>query len=502
MNDDVFGLPLSPDDFAEAANIPDNVPMSGPDAEDPIEMAGLFEGDIAHMDSKAMMDGGIAFDGDDMVFRNAIREEGSLWPEAEIPYLISSSYTQRERAVIAKAVAAFEKNTCIRIVPRTTQKDYIHVRKGSGCSSAVGVVGGVQELSLAGGCIYHGIVMHEFMHAAGFWHEQSRPDRGDHVIINWSNIISGMDYNFHKYEWTKIQSLDEPYDVTSIMHYGPYAFAANRRKRTITPIKPTDQMGQRNGFSEIDINKLNKLYKCQGTGGSAVGPTKAPEPSACQDNNAYCSEWSARGECSKNPTWMNVNCAKSCGTCKACADHNTFCLSWAKDGECGNTGATWASTARTRAACASVATLPTALTGTSTAPRGPTAVSCTTNPDFMLQDCKKACGACWLTGRRRWQLPWRRRTCTPGRWQPLDPVVITVSQGVDIGGRHRYKVYLPVFSFVERGSCNAISPIFKSNEVGSRQGRRKGAMKGSRMCYMYCCLVSMIFTFILWWIGN
>ncbi|XP_043233574.1 zinc metalloproteinase nas-4-like [Amphibalanus amphitrite] len=395
MSDDVFGLPLSPEDFAAAADIPDDVPQSGPGAEDPIELAGLFEGDISHMEStKVLLDGDVAFDGDDMFVRNAIREEGSLWPDSEIPYLISSSYTQRERAIIAKAVAAFEKNTCIRIVPRTTQKDYIHVRKGSGCSSAVGVVGGVQELSLADGCVYPGVVMHEFMHAAGFWHEQSRPDRGDHVIINWGNIISGMDYNFHKYEWTKIQSLDEPYDVTSIMHYGPYAFAANRKLRTITPIKPTDQMGQRNGFSEIDIKKLNKLYKCQGTGGGAVGPTKAPEPSACQDNNEYCSEWSARGECTKNPTWMNVHCAKSCGTCKACADHNTYCLSWAKSGECANNwsymsiycrdscglclGSDFAHCADKNKYCADWAEIG----------------ECTNNPDFMLQDCKKACGAC------------------------------------------------------------------------------------------------------------
>lgn len=38
---------------------------------------------------------------------------------------------------------------------------------------------------------------------------------------------------------------------------------------------------------------------------------------ACQDihNTANCKRWAAVGECNKNPTWMEVNCPRSCLVC-------------------------------------------------------------------------------------------------------------------------------------------------------------------------------------------
>ena len=52
-------------------------------------------------------------------------------------------------------------------MPRTSQRDYIHIVKGSGCSSSVGRVGRGQKVSLGRGCVYKGIVEHELMHALG-----------------------------------------------------------------------------------------------------------------------------------------------------------------------------------------------------------------------------------------------------------------------------------------------------------------------------------------------
>ncbi len=58
----------------------------------------------------------------------------------------------------------------------------------SRCGSSVGMVGGKQGLSLDPPCVQARTIQHEFIHAAGFFHEQERHDRDDYILVAEANI--------------------------------------------------------------------------------------------------------------------------------------------------------------------------------------------------------------------------------------------------------------------------------------------------------------------------
>ena len=63
------------------------------------------------------------------------------------------------------------------------------VVKDTGCFSFPGRVTGEQTLSLGEGCFSQDTIIHEFIHAIGFYHEHNRPDRNYYIDVQWDNII-------------------------------------------------------------------------------------------------------------------------------------------------------------------------------------------------------------------------------------------------------------------------------------------------------------------------
>ncbi|KAH9424106.1 hypothetical protein DERP_004288 [Dermatophagoides pteronyssinus] len=186
------------------------------------------------------------------------------WPYGRIPYVMENKFTDQERAAIARGMMILQERTCIRFVPKKqNDHDYVLIKRGPGCAAHVGKIGGQQWVILGQGCYGIETVTHELMHSVGFIHEQSRPDRDEHVEIVWNNIKSTAKRNFRKHETDYLADHGFPYDLMSVMHYRQYAFSKNR-KPTILPKRPVPYLRCR-GLdcpSELDIEKINFLYKC------------------------------------------------------------------------------------------------------------------------------------------------------------------------------------------------------------------------------------------------
>lgn len=79
--------------------------------------------------------------------------------------------------------------------------------------------------SLGDGCHGRGRALHEFMHALGFLHEHQRPDRDEHVKVNFHNVKDGRKDDLKKFD--SIAPGNAAYDPYSLMHYGTEAFSKN-----------------------------------------------------------------------------------------------------------------------------------------------------------------------------------------------------------------------------------------------------------------------------------
>ena len=87
-----------------------------------------------------------------------------------------------------------------------------------------------------------------------------------HIICTNRNrqfFLTGKEHDFVVQTKDYLTTLGAPYDYGSIMHYGTDVFSKDGTQPTITPkYDPNGELGQRGGFSPLDIWKINKLYGC------------------------------------------------------------------------------------------------------------------------------------------------------------------------------------------------------------------------------------------------
>ena len=79
------------------------------------------------------------------------------------------------------------------------------------------------------------VPVHELLHTLGFVHEHTRPDRDNFISLNEENIQLGAEKNFVKrkqgysdfFAKGSVNPKNTPYDVLSLLHYGPQDFSKN-----------------------------------------------------------------------------------------------------------------------------------------------------------------------------------------------------------------------------------------------------------------------------------
>ncbi|KAK3703605.1 hypothetical protein QZH41_019159, partial [Actinostola sp. cb2023] len=242
--------------------------------------------------------------GSNMAKRNAMRDRARIWRTRRIPYVIDSAIQAAVVSTISNAIQTFSTITCVKWEAKTAaDTKYIKFVKKDGCWSWVGKTTsfGAQELSVGDGCNYVATIIHEMMHASGFFHEQSRPDRDTYVTINWNNIMDGQSHNFNK-KTPQESEIFGVYDYDSVMHYGRTDFSKNSNP-TIQAINDANKaLGQNIGLSELDIVKIKTLYDCSSPSGNAwsswslYGPCKLDFNSNCmEERQRFCTVESMAG---------------------------------------------------------------------------------------------------------------------------------------------------------------------------------------------------------------
>jgi len=182
-----------------------------------------------------------------------------------VPYQIHKSVKDsRVGSAIKEAAKDFEQFTCIRLKERTSEVNFINVTaRKSGCWSYIGFVfKNGQEMGMESGCGSKYIAIHEFLHALGFFHEQSRPDRDSFIKVNYENIDSNMANNFNKLSIATWHNANSPYDINSILQYNSRVFSTNGKDTMTNIVEPYEALGRGRVMSEEDIRQLNLMYKC------------------------------------------------------------------------------------------------------------------------------------------------------------------------------------------------------------------------------------------------
>ena len=163
------------------------------------------------------------------------------WPGEELPYRLGPNLTDDQKEYIVKIGNVLDNKRVIKMRPYNPNKDkaYVYFKKGSShCYAEVGYTGSVTQVALNEKCGY-GEIFHEVFHVLGFFHEQNRFDRDEHIKILWENIDEEHWPQFEKFPQESLPDALQnpqvtPFSFYTFMLYRPTAFSNNSDYSIVT----------------------------------------------------------------------------------------------------------------------------------------------------------------------------------------------------------------------------------------------------------------------------
>lgn len=222
---------------------------------------------------------------------------GNRWPNNTISYFIDE---EANREPIEQAIRHVQLFTNLKFYETTYEENpYALGFYGAfnSCSAAVGYDGDTEHSNYinTGGCVGASSIIHEIGHSLGLWHEHSRADRDDYIIVDLANTNDDYQYQIYGGGTDGFEYTD--FDFNSIMLYGSYDTSINGEP-VMTRVNGNTFNGNTSGnFSDLDIEGLQemypledtKLYSIMGGNGLYVSSENGKSPITC--NRTEVGRW-------------------------------------------------------------------------------------------------------------------------------------------------------------------------------------------------------------------
>lgn len=189
-----------------------------------------------------------------------------------------------------------------------------------------------------------GFVVHEIMHALGFIHTQTRPDRDEKIRVNSQNIVGNQNTHYQYAKCSNCQTTNTIYDCSSVMHYQAYfntrpgsCTGPTSSGCAMTALNPStcDLFGPKNVMTKTDIDVMNNIYQCSNKVGKSCKGVCGQKSSdgcfcdelcekygdCCPDKAEVCSPLTCRNNCGKK---VSAN-GKTCYCDSSCRSYNDCC---------------------------------------------------------------------------------------------------------------------------------------------------------------------------------